>query len=99
MSTKLLNKNNAELYDFLRKTRPEYMQPQKITQAKNLNFEEMQCKENVRLLQENNGFNDVTQFEIHEEAIGQMPKMYQTNGERRVRKSVELQIKKDIKTM
>ena len=51
------------------------------------------------LLEENNGFNDVTQFEIHEEAIGQMPKMYQTNGERRVWKSVELQIKNDIKTM
>ena len=51
------------------------------------------------LLEENNGFNDVTQFEIHEEAIGKMPKMYQTNGEKRVRKSVELQIKKDIKTV
>ena len=51
------------------------------------------------LLEENNGFNDVTQFEIHEEAIGQMPKMYQTNGGKRVRKSFELQIKKDIKTM
>ena len=51
------------------------------------------------LLEENNGFYDVTQFEIHEEAIGQMPKVYQTNGEKRVRKSVELQIKKDIKTM
>ena len=51
------------------------------------------------LLEENNGFNDVTQFEIHEEAIGQMPKMYQTNCEKRVQKSVELQIKKDIKTM
>ena len=51
------------------------------------------------LLEENNGFNDVTQFEIHEEAIGKMPKMYQTNGEKRVRKSVKLQIKKDIKAM
>ena len=51
------------------------------------------------LLEENNGFNDVTQFEIHEEAIGKMPKMYQTNGEKRVRKSVEFQIKRDIKTM
>ena len=50
------------------------------------------------LLEENNGFNDVTQFEIHEEAIGQMEKMYRTNGEKWVRKSVELQIKKDIKT-
>ena len=51
------------------------------------------------LLEENNGFNDVTQFEIHEEAIGKMPEMYQTNGEKRVRKSVELQIKRDIQTM
>ena len=51
------------------------------------------------LLEENNGFNDVTQFEIHEEASGKEPKMYQTNDEKRVRKSVELQIKNDIKTM
>ena len=50
------------------------------------------------LLEENNGFNDVTQFEIHEEASGKEPKMYQTNGEKRVRKSVVLWIKKDIKT-
>ena len=50
------------------------------------------------LLEENNGFND-TQFEIHEEASGKEPKMYQTNDEKRVRKSVELQIKKDIKTV
>ena len=51
------------------------------------------------LLEENNGFNDVTQFEIQEEAIGRMRKMYQTNGETRVQKCVELQIKNDIKTM
>ena len=51
------------------------------------------------LLEENNGFNDVTQFEMHEEAIGKMPKIYETNGDKRVRKSVELQIKNDIKTM
>ena len=51
------------------------------------------------LLEENNGFNDVTQFEMHEEAIGKMPKIYETNVDKRVRKSVELQIKKDIKTM
>ena len=50
------------------------------------------------LLEENNGFNDVTQFEIYEEAIGKMSKMYQTNGEKRDRKSVELQIKNDLKT-
>ena len=50
------------------------------------------------LLEENNGFNDVTQFEMHEEAIGKMPKIYQTNGDKRVRKSVELQIKNDIET-
>ena len=42
------------------------------------------------LLEENNGFSDVTQFEMFEEAIGKMPKMYQTNGEKRVPKSVEL---------
>ena len=51
------------------------------------------------LLEENNGFNDITQFEIHEEASGKEPNMYQTNDEKRVRKSVELQIKRDIKTM
>ena len=51
------------------------------------------------LLEENNGFNDVTQFEILEEDIGQIPKMYQTNGEERVCKTVVLWIKKDIKTM
>ena len=48
MATKSLNKNNAKLYDFLKKTRPEYMQLRNIAQVKNLNFEEMQCKANVR---------------------------------------------------
>ena len=47
-ANKIVAKNNAKLYDFLKKAWPEYMQPQKITQAKNLNFEEMQCKANVR---------------------------------------------------
>ena len=51
------------------------------------------------LLEENRCFNDVTQFEMHEEAIGTMPKIYETNGDKRVRNSVDLQIKNDIKTM
>ena len=51
------------------------------------------------LLEENNGFNDVTQCEIHEEATGKIPKMYPMNGDERVRKSVELQIRRDLKTM
>ena len=45
---KIVEKNNAKLDDFLKKTRPEYMQLRNITQVKNLNFEEMQCKANVR---------------------------------------------------
>ena len=44
----IVEKNSANLYDFLKKTRPEYMQLRNITQVKNLNFEEMQCKANVR---------------------------------------------------
>ena len=44
----IVEENNAKLYDFLKKTRPEYMQLRNITQVKNLNFEEMQCKANVR---------------------------------------------------
>ena len=44
----IVEKNNAKLYDFLKKTRPEYRQLRNITQAKNINLEEMQCKANVR---------------------------------------------------
>ena len=51
------------------------------------------------LLEENNGFNDVTQFEMYEDAIGKMQKIYETNGDKRVRNSVDLQIKNDLKTM
>ena len=90
-----------KLYGFLKKTRPEYMQLRNITQAKNLNFAEMQCKANVRFTKRKTMvlIDDVTQFEMNEKAIGKMPKIYQTNGDERVRKSVGLQIKKDIKTM
>ena len=45
---KIVGKNNAKLYEFLKKTRPEYMQLRNITRGKNVNFEEMQCKANVR---------------------------------------------------
>ena len=51
------------------------------------------------LLEESNGFNDVTQFEMFEEAIGKMPKIYETNGDKRARNNVDLQIKNDLKTM
>ena len=51
------------------------------------------------LLEENNGFNDVTQFEMFEEAIGKMPKIYETNGDKRARNNVDLHIKNDLKTM
>ena len=44
----IVEKNNAKVYDFLKKTRPEYMQLRNITQVKNLNVEEIQCKANVR---------------------------------------------------
>ena len=44
----IVEENNAKLYEFLKKTRPEYMQLRNITRGKNLNFEEMQCKANVR---------------------------------------------------
>ena len=45
---KIVKKNNAKLYDFLKKTRPEYVQLRNIKQVKNLNVEEIQCKANVR---------------------------------------------------
>ena len=51
------------------------------------------------LLEESNGFNDVTQFEMFEEAIGKMHKIYETDGDKRVRNSVDFHIQTEIKTM
>ena len=42
------------------------------------------------LLEENKCFNDVTQFEMHEQSISNMQKVKQTNGDKSGRKSVEV---------
>ena len=39
------------------------------------------------LLEENNGFNDVTQFEMYEQVISEMQ---ETNGDQRRRKNVDV---------